>query len=445
MDIQKFYDKTNAGERVDPKEVLDYITGFDKVVLWGASWLGKSVGSFLLTEGLDFEEYWDLRAAEIGNMNGKTVNLPFSTEYERDNTLIIYCISNKVIYRSIEKALYDNNYTNFLAGFNLFMVKLCPSDLKCGLDLDFCSKSRSCLKIYCQRLASLFKHEHTDKNQECPINLNGVTLIINQICNLSCKHCTSYMNAYKQSDRINFSTENINRDINNFFSSVDSVASMTVMGGEPFMHPDISDIISSVLKYDNIGYISISTNGVYPIKPGQLPGLKDKRLVVAFNNYLPNLPDNLRVIFDKNVELVKSSGANYSVGNYMPNWRIPSTLYKLDRSVEEIKKWRQDCKTEEDTLLGPIHRQIKNGKLYPCDFSNALHSLRVADYPDDYVDLTDINGLRKRLYQHYYSEFYFTCGHCRLCSVPAGGAALQGKLDFITLPQNVDPKAYVPT
>ena len=64
------------------------------------------------------------------------------------------------------------------------------------------------------------------------------------------------------------------------------------MGGEPFLHPDISFVIKALLKYNNFGFISVATNGVCPIKPEQLDGLTDARVCVSFNNYLEALPES---------------------------------------------------------------------------------------------------------------------------------------------------------
>jgi len=443
MDIEKFLRATNRGEIVDKGEVLNYIKTFKKVIIWGAAALGKSVGAYLLSQGIDFEEYWDLRSDEIKELNGKRIVKPFVAEYDRDTTLLIYCISNLVINLVIRKQLINKNYFNNLPGFNLFMAVLCPSDIKCGLNMEACRKSASCLKIYCGRMMALFAHERIIANQEYPLHIDGITLIINQKCNLSCKHCTSYMNAYSKSDQINFHKDDITRDIHNFMDSIDSVASMTVIGGEPFMHPDISEIMRVLLGYKNVGFISISTNGVYPIKPEQLLGLIDDRVVVAFNNYLPSLPDKMRSIFDTNVDLVKKSGAHYSVGRYMPEWMVPTTLYNVHLDIESMKEKKKKCEGNE-ALRVATHHQLKNGRLYPCDYSNALHCLKIADYPNDYVDVSDINDLRKRLYEHYNSEFYYSCSHCRGTLGPAGASAAQGKLDFISIPSDVDKLSYIP-
>ena len=68
----------------------------------------------------------------------------------------------------------------------------------------------------------------------------SITLIINQRCSLKCKCCTSYMNEYPLEERKDIPLDRIYDDIDKFFDAMDSIGTVTVMGGEPFMHPDIS-------------------------------------------------------------------------------------------------------------------------------------------------------------------------------------------------------------
>jgi organic radical activating enzyme len=427
MDINNFYIKADMGERSDISDLLYYIKSFDNLILWGASALGEAVGEFLIKNNVFFKEYWDQRADELGSVNGKIVVKPFSSDYNKDNTLLIFNISNKVVENTFSNVIMEN-FVHFLWGKAVFMGLICPSNNENGLIFDYCLKSKACLKIYCPRLHNLFAAQFKNQTEKYPIHLHSATLIVNQLCNLSCMHCTSYMGSYPKDKRINFQLENIIRDIDSLMASVDSVATLTVMGGEPFMHPDIAEIIQHLLKFDRIGYISMPSNGVYPIKSKQLMGLKDKHFVVAFNNYLPSLSEKMKITFDSNVDLVSKSGVSNSVGNYMPSWAVPSTFFKKEFTSDVLKSKLKDCRDKKN-----LCNQIKNGKLHPCDFANSLHNLEVADYPDSYVDLTNTNNLRQIIYDFINRPVYSVCEHCcNKNSKAADGSALQGKLDYFT-------------
>jgi len=442
FNIKEFTLKAEAGERYDLNEVLNCIKSFRHIVLWGAAALGEAIGAFLLQNGIDFDEYWDLKAESLVSLNGKKVTQPFSGAYDKDVTLVMLCIANNVIYYALRRQLKEEGFTNNLFGAYIYMALICPSDIKNGLDIDYCLHKSPCLKIFCPRLVNVFNNSYIDESKEYQILRNSATVIVNQMCNLSCKYCTSYMHSYKPKDRVNFATKNIVRDIDNFLTSIDSVGSFTVMGGEPFLHPDISIIIKALLKHKNFGFLSIATNGVCVIKPEQLEGLEDPRVVVSFNDYLPALPERMKEIFDTNIKLAAQSGVFYTVGRYMSEWAIPSTLYELEPSLEAKAQRKKRC----DYLHKYLRcHQLKNGKLHPCDFANSVYSLGVADYKTDYVDLSNKTNLHKRLYEHYNASYYNVCGHCRGSSLgTVKGAALQGKLDFVNLPEKAEPSKYIP-
>lgn len=48
------------------------------------------------------------------------------------------------------------------------------------------------------------------------------------------------MNEYPLEERKDIPLDRIYDDIDKFFDAMDSIGTVTVMGGEPFMHPDIS-------------------------------------------------------------------------------------------------------------------------------------------------------------------------------------------------------------
>ncbi len=52
------------------------------------------------------------------------------------------------------------------------------------------------------------------------------------------------MNILKKSVKF----KQIASDIDKFFAAMDSVGTVTIMGGEPFMHPDLSKIVNKLLE-----------------------------------------------------------------------------------------------------------------------------------------------------------------------------------------------------
>lgn len=426
FNLEEYYKKAWSGEVCGDTSIIEYIKSYKHVILWGASYQGSAVGKRLLELGVHIENYWDIRWEELKSVNQIAVIPPFKSN-DKDNCLIIVCIGNRVIQKNLIKDMKEHGYENMLYGDYLYMGLLCPFDQKTGINARRCSGTMECRQIYCHRINGIL---NAQCKSEDPIFLTSVTLVINQRCSLKCKYCTSYMNAYDVRERIDFPLEQICSDIDKFFGTVDMVGTITVMGGEPFMHKDLSQIIEHLCRWENFGLISIATSGTYPIKPEQLEGLHDKRVNVSFSNYTESINENQKKMFYKNIEMVKNSGVCYTVGEFSPEWIIPTSLTN--------KFYSDEIAAQKKSICTHWH-QIKNGKVHPCDFATAIYSLHVADYKDDYVDLNqDIpkEELKRRLRQYIDKPFYESCRHHGYMegeSRLTAKAAEQGFSDFIHL------------
>lgn len=430
FNLEKYYLEAHSGDKVDNKEIINYIKSFKNIIIWGGSYLGNEVGKYLLNNGVDISHYWDMRADELKKVNDIEVIMPFSTE-DKENTLVIFCIGNNVIRSELLKKLEDNGYNNVIRGDYLYMGAICPFDKSTGIDSKQCQGTMCCRSIFCQRLSNIVKAEN---DNDKPLHMFSVTLIINSRCSLGCKCCTSYMNAYPKEKRKDVPVEQIYEDIDKFFDAMDSVGTVTVMGGEPFMHPDLSKIVRKLLTKENFGLVSIATSGTYPIKEEQLEGLNDKRVNISFSNYEKSITENQKKMFYKNIEMVKNAGISYTVGVVMPEWSIPSTLYDLGDSEETMIAKKNGC------VQPPRCMQVKNGKLHPCDFGTAVYSLGIADYEMDYVDIkksTSREELSKQIRKYIDQPYYRTCGHCAGMQGLTSKAAEQGVIDF-TKPLNLE-------
>lgn len=235
------------------------------------------------------------------------------------------------------------------------------------------------------------------------------------------------MNEYPLSERKDVPLDRIYDDIDKFFDAMDSVGTVTVMGGEPFMHPELSKIIKKMLTKTNFGLISIATSGTYPIKPEQLDGLDDKRVNVSFSNYEHAISEKQKEMMYRNIEMIKNAGISYTVGVTIPEWSVPSTLYDLGDTEEEMIAKKEKC------LQPPRCMQVKNGKMHPCDFGTAVYSLGIADYENNYVDIENSKSteeLRDEIWKFIEQPYYRVCGHCTGMQGLTDKAAEQGYMDF---------------
>lgn len=401
FNLEEYYEKAWTGHVCGDTSVVDYIKSFDKVVLWGASFQGKAIGKKLLELGVEIECYWDLRYDEIKSMNGVRVYPLFSSieKKMKEKTVVIICIGNRVIFNSLIMQLSNNGFNNHIFGDYLYMGLLCPFSVDTGIKAKRCTATMECRQIYCRRIQGILKSRFEDKGLAFP----SVTFVINQVCSLKCKYCTSYMNEYPLNERKNFSLEQIESDIDKFMQCIDYVGTITVMGGEPFLHPQLSKIVQCLCKYDNFGLISIATSGTVPFKESQLEGLCDDRVNISFSNYTATISEKQKEYFYSNIELVRNKGLNYTVGLVSPQWIVPVTLREKGVSDEQAREKKSKC-THWD--------QIKNGKIHPCDYGNAIYSLGINTDGLGYVDLNEeisVDELRKKIIDYRNRDFYPCC------------------------------------
>jgi MoaA/NifB/PqqE/SkfB family radical SAM enzyme len=82
---------------------------------------------------------------------------------------------------------------------------------------------------------------------------SDLVLYVNSACNLRCRHC------YVGDSLLNSAARYAGQEILDFIESFDSIDRLTIVGGEPLLHPDINMIVSN-LPYEAIGLVRLTTN-----------------------------------------------------------------------------------------------------------------------------------------------------------------------------------------
>jgi hypothetical protein len=440
--LSEYFRQVEAGEEVANEPMVAFCNSHERVVLWGASFLGTAVGRGLRAAGVRVDGYWDLRSEEIGSVDGIRVTQPFTGETPGDRTLVIVCITNNVILGSLMEHAIAQGYPTAISGSLFYMAVVCGFSKSRGADVNQCKVNACCNAIYCRKLASILHDPVLRKAPPAddPLLVTNMLVIVNTRCNLSCKYCLQYLGSYPAEKRVNYPLEQICSSAERFFAAVDSVSSITIMGGETFLHPDITGIVAKMLSIENLGFMNIATNGTVRIRPEQMEGIQHERSVLCFSNYLDFVGPKQQEIWHENLELAKRLGIQYRVSLPMPQWAITSTLYPLGRTPEQLARLKEGCISPEGAL------QLRGNKLHPCDFANGVDSI-VGDFPGDYVTLDDeapVPVLRQRIRDFFNAPFYRACDYCRGTIGFTEGAGEQGHADFLTPPADGDLLGHIP-
>lgn len=408
FDIDRFYAAAHSGDPIEIEALRDYFQSFETIVLWGGGNLGKAIGAKLLEMEIPVTVYWDIRAMELGNIHGLKVMEPFHGDFPKDKTLVVACIVNGSSGGGWAKALLaENGFSRVLDGMSLYEAIVCPITRHGKANPRLCLGSIMCNVCACDRFLNNLKNETTVPAGEERLDFNVVTFIVNQKCSLECKHCGQYMNSYPHEKRVNIPLASIKRDIDKFFDAVDMVGVVSIIGGEPFLHPDINDIVAYILSKDNFGALNVTTNGICNITEDMLRGFDSDRVKVTFSDYTKSLSPRQVAVFLANVDLVEKMGIIYSIGT--PIWSLPSSLSQKDHTVAEMTAMKRECPSIW------LCMSVKNGRFFPCSKTEPVHSLGIVDFETDYVDIANsasAKDLKEDLRSVLARDYYQTCRYC---------------------------------
>lgn len=401
VDLAEFYREAHEGKTIDGAKVLDYLKGFPNILIWGAGNLGKAVGQKLLLEKIKIAAYWDIKYLEISFCNGIPVLEPFQGGFDPERTLVIPCITNGSLGNHwTERELERNGWHFYLSGMAFYEGVICPLNEK-YFNIRECTGTQACSLCNCERYANLLNKK---LNTPKALMFQLITFIISTRCTLNCRYCGQRLSQYKTEDIIDFAVADIKRDIDYFLGAVDFVGMISIIGGEPFLHPNLLEIVEHCLTKDNFGVVNITTNGVIKLTKELLQGLKNDRVKISFSIYDSYLSEKQKDLLAYNIEMVRQSGVSYSIS--YPLWIKPQELkdYKYDK--EKMVEKKKNC----DNIK--MCAAVRNGFFYPCTTAENIESLHKFSAGNALVDVKEKENLRERLMGCLQQEYFEACRYC---------------------------------
>lgn len=185
--------------------------------------------------------------------------------------------------------------------------------------------------------------------------LSKIDTVITSRCTLKCQNCNMFIGYVKTPQDIEF--DSLRRNFDTFFASVDFVYEYTLLGGEPFLHKKLTEVITYLGKRygDRIGRINLISNGTVLPNDEMLQTLKRYQVTVHISDYTCSLhyDDKLK----KAAETLEKAGIEYYI---IPNntWKdvvYPKLTYTADNPREHM------------LICGHSTHSVDNGRLYWCD------------------------------------------------------------------------------
>lgn len=416
MRVEDFFEEEIFDlEKLSKEDFKIHLKQYKSVVLWGAGNLGTAIGKEMLELGIKIDNYWDQKADQLKIVNGIEVLEPFIGNFEKDNTLVVICIVNGSNGdKWSQQQLLERNFRHYILGMQLYENLVCPLDEENSvIDHRLCLNNAICSLCNCKKFTRMI--ERKENHQYDEIVMQALTFVISTNCSLECTYCGQRLNEYSKDRKINFQLENIKRDIDNALECIDAVGMISIIGGEPFLHPDLDKIIQHLLTKKNFGAINITTNGVCKITEGLLESINNKRIKISFSDYTDFLSEGQKELFKLNLKCVKKSGISYSVGK--PLWYIPAEVAFQNYSEEHLVEMKKNCENRR------LCSSIIDGKYISCSIAEVINGLSIQDIEAETVDIKDRENLKERLKSFLDQPNYNVCNYCsqkESRQIPAG-------------------------
>lgn len=243
--------------------------------------------------------------------------------------------------------------------------------------------------------------------------LRKVNLTPTMKCNLKCKLCGVRVPHYEYCPQM--SMEDIRATIDAVFEMVDYVEKLQITGGEPFMHPQLAEIVSYCFMYQKqFGSLWLLTNGTIPAKKELLDVIEqhNDKIVFHVSDYGVR-----REVTTALVENVKKAGCEcrylkyYGEEQSYGGWVDQGDFVCHNRSEEDLKKVFETCS---QVVCGGFW-YVRHGQMHWCGRSVRGTELgMIPSTENDYVDV--FNGTkeerRAKLRELMQCSYITACDYC---------------------------------
>jgi organic radical activating enzyme len=421
VNISRWSEKYN-GILVDPKVSFNAVEEFKEVfasrtaILYGAGLLGTRIRDVFDKLGID-HVLVDRNAARINVETGLDVKEPSFLEGTLDeDAYVLFASVNKLTVGSVE-----NDFAKLSTPF---------SGLVSGYDMHVTLQSAMCSVKRCRNENFVLQHcyECSILDNTCPVlsgylrdksgfdataaqgtpNVKMIGYVLGSICSLNCQHCCESIPYLRSSDKSFVPKATVIGDIRKYASACEFITLLEFVGGEPFLHPGMVDILDTALKIKNIGVIHVFTNGTVPPKPELCKALSNPRIVIYISNYSKLLSEHHAKKVAATEQMLKDGNVAFVYGSN-DNWYDISSFENVGDDEANLRVRYQSC------FLHTCNR-LHDGALYRCPHHYGGIALGKLQPQQDIVRIHDFgdDALAGRLDSFSRAEYADACQYCSM-------------------------------
>jgi len=193
----------------------------------------------------------------------------------------------------------------------------------------------------------------------------------------------------------------IKKRLDGLYNTIDYILETSIIGGEPFLHPDLSELLYSIDR-EKIKSIVITTNGMIIPKDNVMKACVETDVFISISDYsntLPHISDKT----DAFERIVKNAGIRCERKNQV--WVAPGKF---------------SCNSDKVSDCLRTHFQLTADKLWYCSLQCGadLSGICSSEENQDYIKLNMIDSNRKVDVQKFISKH--TTSVCNKCENAIG-------------------------
>lgn len=229
---------------------------------------------------------------------------------------------------------------------------------------------------------------------------------ITYLCTLNCRDCSHFVPYHK--NPAHFKKEDLFTYIDRIDELFDTIGVLALLGGEPFLHPDLFEIIQYAQTKDSIKTVRISSNATILPSKDNFINLDRDKVHFTLSEYT-NLSKHLDMLGKQLSEM------DFDWSIYEPTRWLPVTdICFRNKTVKEMEESYAACCAEKC-----LYTHIMDGKMLPCVMANAggyvakglpKEALQMIDLMDQSKTLSELQAEIRQF--KYGITYYEACNWC---------------------------------
>ncbi|XME03004.1 radical SAM protein [Lachnospiraceae bacterium C1.1] len=239
-------------------------------------------------------------------------------------------------------------------------------------------------------------------------------------CSLKCAHCNNLMYCYDKPYHV--PADEVIADVENMLSHTDFCVKLTLLGGEPFVYPELAKVVKAFQNHEKIYCLTFVTNGtVIPSEDliNLIAASKNPKMVISDYGQKAQKVKELS-------DLCKAKGIHCELGR-ATSWVDPGGTDNRGKSVEQLSREYNGC------FSARYCRTLLKGKIYTCARAASLVDLGYMDGEHDSFDTRKPRTekeFRRELREFLtldYADACNYCDHAKKIVIPAGEQVVENK------------------